>query len=1459
MPPRMANSGASAPAAIALPHPVRPTPPRYSGDRSQYLTWEMLLTNYLALSFGIGRLTLVNNAWSPPIDDQLSGQLIIQCLSGSALRDAYHVASGHGTDILLCLRQKYLGSSALKRAQHHRRLQDVRYVAQRTFASGCERFRDEIVRLMDEYIAYGGNPDVEVVRTSVLTQLPSEFVPILEQIANDPTNDYTSLFDRVIEYAEICDLRRGVSSASYVDSANSTTTGVHTSSRCFTCGNTGHLARSCPTQRRPSARPPSHTPPSGTRPASNRPRDPTRDGPPPTPCRHCKGNHWNRDCPTRRRPQAHATLVSNADMTAPPMAMTPDLTDSTEEAARDSAYVSTASASLPPVPLPASVLDTRPVLSFIVDGACTAPVVNDKQFLAQYTPRDDLPPFITGSGEELKVLGIGSIHQFACTTDGRSVKIDIPNVRYAPQFMCNLLPESLLVTNLHVDIGYTLTTGKTLVMPCGSEVSLRFDKGLHHLDLYSPHPALVTPHATSKPPAPPAPGPPSTTLHQLHSLFGHRHYGSLRHLAANQHWQLATEDSDYHCDVCSRVNHMRRTQFKSAPGFTPDRPGVVLATDYIGPFPAGYGGYDGAIVFIDAYSKASFVYCVRDRTADTFLKCFTQVQLDAGFRAGPETYAPLVVQADTDSVIWSTAVQDQFLKQGIRTRSSPPHVHEQNGLVERHIRTLKSSTRALLLDSRLPPEFWPYALQHAALLLRLSPSRADGTTPYQLHFDILPDVDSMVPAAFGTRCYAYDGRWPTRKSLSAQPGQVATYLGNSSRSKSFIVWPHKKGRSDLHRECDSVIFPHSNTKKLTAAEQLQAIACLDGHGNTSTASSSTEDPASKRDAGDPPIVSRRFWPAEMLEGDRAHSYLLPLDPPANNGASATAVPSNTPSTAAHASAHLAALAAHSEMAHFSEGVDSTDTALVTEIAFNDYSQAKASNDWHLWEEACTSELQSMADNKVFEFVDPAEVPRTANIVQSRMIFATKINSDGSVNKRKARLVAKGYTQRKYIDYFETSAPTPRDSTWRLVLTISATLGFEVAQYDVKTAFLNAELHHEVYMRLPRGLQHTNEHGTPMLAKLHKSLYGLKQSAHEWYHRLTDVLTQLGFSRSHLDQCLYFKDIGSSRMFIVTYVDDLLIAAANTKSITTVADALRDHFTLTGGGPIRSFLGMTVTYDLDSHTVKLCQSGYIDSIADQFPDIKDTKPLRTPLGPTDRFSKCNQPQDPIEDIQRKYRSLLGALIYASVKTRPDIAFAIGRAASVMSNPGLPHWNLLWKIFRYTFHTRHLSLTLGTQTSSSPTGPPFVLSAFSDSDWATDVSSRKSISGYVCKINDSVIVWKSRQQASIALSSSQAETIAASFACREIVYLRRLLHELGFPQLGPTDLMVDSQSTIDSANHPMTSSRMKHVAVSDLWCRDLKEKGEIFMQKISGSQNPADIFTKPLGSLLFDRHKSTILGG
>eukprot|EP00041_Stephanoeca_diplocostata_P032891 m.1068730 g.1068730 ORF g.1068730 m.1068730 type:complete len:1436 (+) comp24226_c0_seq4:346-4653(+) len=1431
------SASAAAQASIALTHGVRPTAPKYSGDRSHFLQWEMLLTNYLSLSFGIGKLTFSSRTgtWSLPIDDQITGQLIVQCLSGSALRDAHQVPSGTGSDIMVCLRQKYLGSSALQRSQYHRRLQDVRYVPSRSFVHACESFRDSINTTMDLYVAFGGTPDIEVVRTCILQQLPMEFVPILDEIASHATNDYTSFFDRIIQYAEICDLRRGDHTAQ--PGASPAYANTVSPRACHSCGTVGHFARNCPTHKRqqhPNAgstqRPQQR---SAQRTPSQRPKRP-----PPTPCRHCSGDHWNRDCPRRHTSTtAHVTTASPSTPAARPAPGPPSPQPSSPtHSPGDTALVS--STGILPSSMNSDTPLDHPSVTFVVDGACTAPVVHSKAHLANFRAKDDLPPFVTGSGEHIPVLGVGDIVQFAHSASGQPVSLTIPGVRFAPQFTCNLLPESLLVQDLGAQIAYTRTAGKSLLLSCGSEVPLRYSNGLHHLDLYCPQIALATPTATSKPPAPPASGPPAHTLQTLHKLFGHRNYGSLRHLAANQHWQLAISDEDFACDVCSRVNAMRRTQYKTAPGFRPDRPGVVMATDYIGPFPAAYGGYDGAIVFVDAFSKATFVYCVRDRTADTFLTVFAQMQLDAGFRAGQDSYGPLVMQSDTDKVIWSSAVQEVFLKAGIRTRSSPPHVHEQNGLVERHIRTLKKSTRALLLDSKLPPEFWPYALQHAALLLRLSSSRPDGITPYQLHFDIQPDIDAMIPAAFGTRCYAYDGRWPQRKSLHTQPGLVATYLGNSVRSKSFLVWPHKKGRTDLHRECDSVIFPHTTTK-LTAAAQLDQVQCISGHLHSSE---SLEDPATPHDVGDPPIVSRRFWPQEMLSGPTAHSYLIPAhdeSPPA-----------------AHDTAHFLALDTHTELEHAASDLDPPH-ALITEIVYHDYAQAKASGTWDSWKTACDAELQAMTDHGVFEFVDQSSVPSHVNIVKSRMLFASKHNSDGTLQKRKARLVAKGFTQQKYLDYLETSAPTPRDSTWRIVLLLSVTLGFFVSQYDVKTAFLNADLHHDVYMQLPKGLEKRGKTGQPLIAKLKKSLYGLKQSAHEWYRRLNTTILGLGFHRSQLDQCLYFQGTDDSRIYIVTYVDDLLIAASSETAIATVVDQLKLEFTLTGGDPIKSFLGISVSYDRAAGTVQLSQSGYIDSIADQFPDIKDTKPLKTPLGPSDRFHKSNQPKEPLPDILRQYRSLLGALIYASVKTRPDISFAIGRAASVMSNPGLEHWNLLWKIFRYTYHSRSTSLYLRRSPPSA--SAPFLLTAYSDSDWATDISSRKSISGYLCVLGGSAITWKSRQQTSIALSSSQAETIAASFACREIVYLRRLLTELGYPQQPPTALMVDSQATIDSATHPMTSSRMKHVAVADLWCRDLKERGEITMKKIAGTQNPADIFTKSLGSLLFDRHKASIMEG
>ncbi|KAM1774746.1 hypothetical protein ACFX12_044082 [Malus domestica] len=202
------------------------------------------------------------------------------------------------------------------------------------------------------------------------------------------------------------------------------------------------------------------------------------------------------------------------------------------------------------------------------------------------------------------------------------------------------------------------------------------------------------------------------------------------------------------------------------------------------------------------------------------------------------------------------------------------------------------------------------------------------------------------------------------------------------------------------------------------------------------------------------------------------------------------------------------------------------------------------------------ELQALNNNQTWSVVD---LPKGKRAVESRWIYKTKFHSNGNIERHKARLVARGFTQTYGIDYKETFSLVAKMSTVRVLLFVAVNLDWSLFQMDVKNAFLHGDLEEEVYMKLPP--EHPQEHETNKVCKLHKAIYGLKQSPRAWYSKLSSVLEAAGFTKSHADSSLFVRTGISGKLVVLLYVDDLIITGDNIEEINALKSSLHQHLPL----------------------------------------------------------------------------------------------------------------------------------------------------------------------------------------------------------------------------------------------------------------------------------------------------------
>jgi hypothetical protein len=495
-----------------------------------------------------------------------------------------------------------------------------------------------------------------------------------------------------------------------------------------------------------------------------------------------------------------------------------------------------------------------------------------------------------------------------------------------------------------------------------------------------------------------------------------------------------------------------------------------------------------------------------------------------------------------------------------------------------------------------------------------------------------------------------------------------------------------------------------------------------------------------------------------------------------------------------------------------------------------YQQALSCDQADQCKAAILEEYESLMTNKTWELVP---LPPDRATIKSRWLFKVKPGHNNVPERYKARLVAKGYTQRKGIDYRDTYAPVVKHTALRVIFSLVAALDLDMIQLDVKTAFLHGELEEEIFMEQPEGFISPGREKD--VCRLIKSLYGLKQAPRCWNNKFNDFLIKFGLTRSTSDSCIYYRRQGEEFTVVAIFVDDGLICSNEPDSLSAILTHLRTEFEMTTSEANR-YLGLNIIRDRSHRLLFVNQNHYI---LKKF-SMDTCNPKTIPADPNARMSAEMTPKT--ENATKEmssvpYREAIGSLMYLMVMTRPDIAFAVNQVSQYCQNPGPGHWNGVKRILAYLAGTPNHGLLFKRNDEESLIG-------YCDADYAGDTDKRRSTTGYVFLLYGGPVSWCSKRQSCTALSTTEAEFVAACEAAKEATWLLRLLQELGIKENGPVPLMSDSQSAIRVVNTTEFHQRTKHIDVKYNYIRDQQSNGIVDVRYICTNQQLGDIFTKPL---------------
>jgi hypothetical protein len=1001
-------------------------------------------------------------------------------------------------------------------------------------------------------------------------------------------------------------------------------------------------------------------------------------------------------------------------------------------------------------------------------------------------------------------------------------------------------------------------------------------------------------------------------IHRLHRCFGHAGKAKLAQILQNHKFHgLSPKHAELLTSCMSCQMGMSKKQSKprfANPAAQATEYGERLLGDCSGRTrTASLSGSRYGLVVVCEGTKWVFGKTMRALTAvHDALKYIIEVELHQRADRTVKYW-----RSDGGSEFQNSRVDNLLAAHDIKREQTCRGTSFQVGLPERIIGVIFSKIRVYLYDAKLPTAFWAEGFATAIYNYNRTPGR-DGKSPFERRYGRAPKVGHLRP--FGTSCainiptgdrkgkivaaaipgillgYGYvDGKKGYRVYVPTTRKVITSYNVSfsdlaSSLSERRAADPHLVATSldttamldELHPsnlfqlEQEHLASPavrarvHDTASGNGGGETYYHASDTSGHAVPRLVPASTPVNPAPAPAPTPTVEITSEPEGETMgkdTGPPAHAEpgyaYLEDDHPFFDSAgiheqAAPGVPGpvagrtrSARSRTNNESAHIAMYVSDCAPAYIAQAATAATDFATNHRTPKHFKEAMASPDRRHWLNAIKTELEAVKQAGTYRLVPRSSVPNGANVIGYTWVFKIKNNADGSIARYKARICVDGSKQRPGIDFEQTFAPVANATTVRLVLALAAAKGLHLKQYDVEVAFLASKIDKPVYMRVPAGAE-----GKPnQVWALLKSLYGLKQAPRLFNTHLNKTLETNGYKQSSLDPCLYYKFAHGEETYLAVVVDDILLATNSISCVKHFETSLSGVYKLKSLGTPAYMIGMQIGHHRDYLTI--CQNRYISDVAKRFGELGCT-PTRTPANTAISLVRTGVARKPASsEVQpTKYRSLVGALMYA-VMTRPDVATPVSICARYLQQPTQAHWDAAMRILRYLVSTPEICLTYRKSNNLK-------LAAYVDASWADDKDTRRSRYGYAIYLGNSLISWKSKLHACITLSTAESEYVAATEACKTVVWLRNTMHELRMPQHAPTAVYEDNQACIHMAANRMITGRNKHMELKQHYVRSLSLNKTVRLVYVNTKQQRADILTKNLAVADFMRMRELLLG-
>jgi hypothetical protein len=546
-------------------------------------------------------------------------------------------------------------------------------------------------------------------------------------------------------------------------------------------------------------------------------------------------------------------------------------------------------------------------------------------------------------------------------------------------------------------------------------------------------------------------------------------------------------------------------------------------------------------------------------------------------------------------------------------------------------------------------------------------------------------------------------------------------------------------------------------------------------------------------------------------------------------------------------------------------------------------EAMASEHAAEWKKAMQVEIDTLTRFNTFKVVTRDDALKHGKLVKSKWVFKVKHDSDGSIQRFKARLVAKGFTQVPGTDFYGTYSPVFSYTSLRSIMAMAVERDFQLDMWDLKSSFVQQKLDVDhMYMESPDGYDKFLPDGRRTALHCLQSLYGLKQSSRLLHERLSAFLIKLGFKQLISDRCVFTRGSGKDQMIVATWVDDIIMASApsNTKARVEFDKIIGTEFEMSPwtSGQADWILNMNVARDWKKGILHLSQPKAIEKLAERFGLDDGKRKPHVPMNPLLKLNKASG-DEIVSSAEFDYPSAVGGLLYLSLTARPDIAQSVSVLSRFMSCPGQPHVEAAKQVIYYLYATKDYGITYTKGKGGSPhvgslegaelqafiharksstavddvMGDSRLMGTYCDADLGGDEGTRKSTTGFCMGINGGLVCWSSRLQATVALSTAEAETIAATEAVKQLMRLRLFLQELGQEQVEPSIVYEDNNAAISLAHGKEQSKRAKHYQLKVHFLNEQFRNGTFSFEKVGTKMQLADAFTKALPREDFNRYR------